>query len=106
MLVEYLYQIYFTPNVVLDNVDITSNTTDTDTNTGGFIQNVWNFVLTGWNPAFVFGGVFILIVAVTALIHAACQRSQPRLSVQHTPKDVRSPFLSNYRMLPHIVSNS
>ena len=95
-----------TPNVVLDNVGNTSNTSDTDTTIYDFIEDVWNFVSTGWNLMFVFGGVFVLIVSVTVLIYAACRRSQPTLSVEHTPKDLRSPFLLNYQMLPHIDSNS
>jgi hypothetical protein len=87
------------PKVVVDNVGNTSNTSDTGTIIDDLIEDIWDFVSTGWNPVFVLGGVFVFIILVALLIYASCHCSQPTTSIQFTPAPMNSPFLSNYKML-------
>jgi hypothetical protein len=88
------------PKVVVDNVGNTSNTSDTGTIIDDLIEDIWDFVSTGWNPVFVLGGVFVFIILVALLIYASCHCSQPTTSIQFTPAPMNSPFLSNYKILP------
>ena len=87
------------PKVIVDNVGNKSKTSATGTIINDLIEDIWDFVSTGWNPVFVSGGVFVFIILIALLIYASCHCSQPTTSIQFTPGPMNSPFLSNYKML-------